>query len=67
MSMDVTFGEDHHRLLDRNGVSNLSAIRRLCVSILRRDTTSKLGAKSKRFKAALNPNDLLEVLKNLEL
>ena len=32
-SMDVTFGEDHHRLLDRSGVCNLSALRRLCVSI----------------------------------
>ena len=42
--MDVTFREDHHRLLDRNGVSNLSAIRRLVISILRRDTTSKIGA-----------------------
>ena len=66
-SMDVTFGEDHHRLLDRNGVCNLSAIRRLCVSILRRDTSSKLGAKNKRFKAALNPSYLLEVLEKLEL
>ena len=66
-SMDVTFGEDHHRLLDRHGVCNLSAIRRLCVSILRRDTTSKLGAKNKRFKAALNPSYLLKVLERLEL
>lgn len=64
-SMDVTFREDHHRLLDRNGVSNLSAIRRLAVSILRRDTTSKLGAKNKRFQAALDPNYMLEVLKRL--
>ena len=63
--MDVTFREDQHRLLDRNGVCNLSAIRRLAVSILRRDTTSKLGAKNKRFKAALDPNYILEVLKRL--
>ena len=64
-SMDVTFREDHHRLLDRNGVSNLSAIRRLVISILRRDTTSKIGAKNKRFKAALDPNYILDVLKRL--
>ena len=31
------------------------------------DTTSKLGAKNKRFKAALNPSYLLEVLERLEL
>ena len=63
--MDVTFREDHHRLEGRNGVCNLSAIRRLSVSILRRDTTTILGAKNKRFKAALDPNDILEVLKRL--
>jgi len=66
-SMDVTFHEDHHRLLDRNGVCNLSAIRRLAVSILRRDTTSKIGAKNKRFQAALNPAYILDVLENLKL
>ena len=63
--LDVTFREDHHRLLDRHGVCNLSAIRRLAVSILRRDTTTKLGAKNKRFKAALDANDIREVLKRL--
>ena len=65
--MDVTFGEDHHRLLDRNGVQNLSAIRRLAIAILRRDTKSKIGAKNKRFKAALNPNYILEVLESLSI
>jgi len=66
-AMDVTFGEDHHRLLDRNGVQNLSAIRRLAVAILRRDTKTKLGAKNKRFKAALNPNYILDLLDSLIL
>ncbi len=65
--MDVTFREDHHRLLDRNGVCNLSAIRRFAISILRRDTTSKIGAKNKRFKAALDPNYILTVLEHLKL
>ena len=66
-SMDVTFREDAHRLLNRHGVQNLSAIRRLAVSILRRDTAAKIGAKNKRFKAALNPDDILNVLQNLQL
>jgi predicted transposase YbfD/YdcC len=61
-SMDVTFREDHHRLEDRNGVQNLSAIRRMAVSILRQDKSSKVGAKTKRLKAALNPNYLLQIL-----
>jgi predicted transposase YbfD/YdcC len=63
-SMDVTFREDHHRLLDRKGVQNLSAIRRLVVSILRQDKTIRLGAKNKRLKAALDPTYALSVLEN---
>jgi predicted transposase YbfD/YdcC len=65
--MDVTFREDHHRLRDRNGVQNLSAIRRLAVSILRQDTTSKVGAKNKRFKAAMDPNYILDLFQRLKL
>ena len=65
-TMDVTFHEDRHRLLNRNGVSNLSAIRRLAVSILRQDTRTKLGAKNKRFKAAMDPDYILKVLENLK-
>ena len=61
-TMDVTFREDHHRLLDRNGVKNLSAVRRLAVSILRQDKTAKVGARNKRLKAALDPNYLIQVL-----
>ena len=63
-TMDVSFREDHHRLLDRNGVQNLSAIRRLAVSILRQDKTTKVGAQNKRLKAALDPNYLIEVMEN---
>ncbi len=60
--MDVTFREDHHRLLDRNGVQNFSAVRRLAVSILRQDKTTKAGAQNKRLKAALDPNYLNHIL-----
>lgn len=63
-TMDVTFREDHHRLLDRNGVQNLSAIRRLAVSILRQDKTTKVGAQNKRLKAALDPGYLIQVIEN---
>jgi len=66
-TMDVAFHEDRHRLLNRNGVSNLSAIRRLAVSILRQDTRTKLGAKNKRFKAAMDPDYILNVLENLRI
>lgn len=66
-TMDVVFREDDHRLLNRNGVQNLSAIRRLAVSIFRQDKSTRLGAKNKRFKAALNPDYLLEVLEKAML
>jgi predicted transposase YbfD/YdcC len=66
-SMDVTFGEDRHRLLDRNGVQNLSAVRRLAVSLLRQDKTDRLGAKNKRLKAALDPDYALHVLENARI
>ena len=65
--MDVTFHEDRHRLINRNGVSNLSAIRRLAVSTLRQDTCTKPGAKNKRFKVAMDPDYILNVLENLKL
>lgn len=66
-SLDVTFGEDRHRLPDRNGVQNLSAVRRLAVSILRQDRTVRLGAKNKRLRAALDPDYALHVLENARI
>lgn len=60
--LDVSFGEDQRRQQDRNGGANLAAIRRLAVSLLRRDTTIKRGVKTKRLNCALDPNYLLRVL-----
>ena len=65
-TMDVTLHEVRHRLINRNGVSNLSAIRRRAVSILRQDTRTKLGAQNKRFKAVMDPDYILNVLANLK-
>tara|TARA_R110002020_G_scaffold47447_1_gene134981 strand:- start:343 stop:999 length:657 start_codon:yes stop_codon:yes gene_type:complete len=59
--LDVTFGEDHRRQQDRNGASNLAAVRRLSTSLLRQETTLKRGAKCKRMNCALDPNYLLKV------
>jgi predicted transposase YbfD/YdcC len=60
--LDVTFGEDSRRQQDRNGASNLAAVRRLAVSLLRQETTNKRGAKNKRLHCALDPSYLLKVL-----
>ena len=60
--LDVVFGEDHRRQQDRNGAANFAAVRRLAVSLLRREKTNKRGAKNKRLHCALDPNYLLTVL-----
>lgn len=59
--LDVAFSEDTARQQDRNGSSNLAAIRRLVVSLLRQEATLKCGAKIKRMVCALDPRYLLKV------
>ncbi len=62
--LDVSFGEDARRPQDRHGTTNLAALRRLVLSLLRQDTTVKRGAKCKRMKCALDPHYLLRVFHN---
>jgi predicted transposase YbfD/YdcC len=64
--LDVTFGEDARRQQDRNGGANLAAVRRLAISLLRRETTNKRGAKNKRLHCALDPSYLLTVLQTAQ-
>ncbi len=65
--LDVTFGEDARRQQDRNGGTNLAAVRRLAVSLLRQEQTIKRGAKCKRMACALDPNYLLKVFHNAKI
>ncbi|MFV0445181.1 MAG: hypothetical protein ACK5Q5_16515 [Planctomycetaceae bacterium] len=60
----MTFGEDSRRQQHRNGSANLAAIRRLALSLLRRERTNKRGVKNKRLQCALDPSYLLKVLAN---
>ncbi len=60
--LDVVFGEDQRRQQDRNSGANLAAVRRLAVSLLRRETSNRRGAKNKRLNCALDPTYLLKVL-----
>jgi predicted transposase YbfD/YdcC len=62
--LDIAFREDDRRQQDRHGAANLATVRRLAVSLLRQDKTTKNGAKAKRMKAALDPSYLLLVLKH---
>lgn len=65
--LDVTFGEDARRQQDRNGATNLAAVRRLVVSLLRQDKTVKQGAKAKRLACALDPDYLLTIFHNAQI
>ena len=66
-SLDVMFGEDSRRQQDRQGASNLAAVRRLTVSLLRQEQTLKRGAKCKRMACAIDPNYLLRVLHSAKI
>lgn len=59
--LDVAFSEDAARQQDRHGSTNLGAVRRLIVSLLRQETTLQRGAKAKRMVCALDTNYLLQV------
>jgi predicted transposase YbfD/YdcC len=65
--LDVTFSEDARRQQDRHGAANLAAVRRLVVSLLRQDQTLKRGAKCKRMACALDPNYLLQIIRNAKI
>lgn len=61
-TLDVMFGEDVRRQQDRQGATNLAAVRRLVLSLLRQEHTLQRGAKCKRLACALDLNYLLRVL-----
>jgi predicted transposase YbfD/YdcC len=65
--LDIAFAEDSRRQQDRQGAVNLAAVRRLAVSVLRQDKTLKRGAKCKRMACALDPNYLLQVLREAQI
>ena len=57
--LDVTFKEDQSRIRMGHGPENMALLRRLCVGLLKRHP-SKDSIKTKRFRAALNHDFLLE-------
>ena len=65
--LDIAFDEDSRRQQDRNGGTNLAAIRRLTLSLLCQDTSRKRGIKAKRFTCAIVPNDLLQIFQQSKL
>lgn len=66
--LDATFAEDSNRVSGRTGAENLGLLRRLALSLLKRES-SKLSLACKRIRAAINTNYLETVLRvgdNLE-
>ena len=60
--LDVTFREDGSRLRKDHGPENLALLRRLAVSLLKREKGSKLSLAAKRKAAGWDDDYLLEVL-----
>ncbi len=60
--LDVAFGEDNSRIRKGDGAQNFSFLRRLALTLLKRETTAKMGIKAKRHKAGWDTDYLLTVL-----
>ncbi|MEQ9586434.1 MAG: ISAs1 family transposase, partial [Parvibaculaceae bacterium] len=60
--LDVTFNEDQSRLRKGHADTNFSTLRRTALSLLKNESTAKVGIKNKRLTAAWNDNYLAKVL-----
>lgn len=59
--LDVTFGEDHCQVRDKNGAHNLSILREMVMRALRREP-SKLSLRRKRRRAIMDASFRLDLL-----
>lgn len=60
--LDVSFREDASRKRKDNAAVNFSALTKMTLTLLKRDTSTKVGIKSKRLKAGWDNDYLLKVL-----
>jgi predicted transposase YbfD/YdcC len=60
--LDTAFDEDQCRVRVGNGAQNLALLRRVALSLLKQDRSTKLGIKGKRLKAGWNEHYLLHIL-----
>lgn len=60
--LDTAFSEDENRLRTGHAAENLSRINRFALSLLKQETTHKLGIKNKRLRAGWDEAYLLKVL-----
>lgn len=57
----MAFQEDESRTPIGNSQENLAPLRRIALSLLRQEQTSKVGVKAKRLKTGWSDNYLLSV------
>jgi predicted transposase YbfD/YdcC len=62
--LDVVFREDDSRVRVGHAAQNLALVRKLALSMLSQEKSCKRGIKVKRFKAALDLQYLLKILRN---
>ena len=60
--LDIAFREDESRIRQGHSAQNFAMLRRIAMTLLKRDATTKRGIKTKRFKAALDENYLRKLL-----
>ena len=60
--LDVTFAEDRSRLRTGHSAENLGRLRRLALSLLKRETANKGGIESNRLRAGWDEGYLLKLL-----
>ena len=61
-TLDVTFGEDGHRVIDRNGAANLARLRRLAQGMIKNATGYGMSMTRVRDVCGWNADNLLKVL-----
>lgn len=64
--LDMAFREDESRVRKGYGAQNLALLRRLALTLLKREKTVKWGIKAKRFNAACDNSYLIKVLAGAE-
>lgn len=61
-TLDVAFSEDASRKRTGNASQNFSILTKIALNLLKKDSKSKVGIKSRRLKAAINNQYMLKIL-----
>ena len=65
--LDVTFGEDHSRIRPAHRPENMALLRRLALSLLHQETSTKRSLRQKANRASMEHNYMLQVLASAPL